>query len=197
MKKLTSNELKSISRRLDKVFNLGTKEQIKDGKKWYFEANQFILETSQKYGFDAYTVGGVLSALSPRNKWEQNKKDTIKVLKAVNNGIEPENIKVCTFHTNKFKAFAIAKKETMITDKSLKTFNFIHNCALLDPSMVTIDIWALRACIWGSAIKIDSAQIGRIAYGQIKSLFLHKAKKLGLKGYEYQAILWVIAQGNY
>ena len=45
-------------------------------------------------------------------------------------------------------------------------------------------------------IKINSATIGRVAYEQIKQLTLKKAAKLGLKGFEFQAILWLSAQTN-
>ncbi len=189
MKELSKYKLNKISKNLDKFFNIATDDQVKDGLKWYQEANKIVLNIATEYKIDPYKVASVLSALSPRNKWKQNIADTIKVCKAWTEGKTPEDIKVCTFHTNKFKAFAILDDKVKITDKSLKTFNFVRNIAFLDPTAVTVDIWHLRAC-FDKIIKIDNASIGRVAYRQIKNLTLAKAEKLGITGFEFQAIVW-------
>lgn len=189
MKELSKYKLNKISKNLDKFFNIATDDQVKDGLKWYQEANKIVLNIATEYKIDPYKVASVLSALSPRNKWKQNIADTIKVCKAWTEGKTPEEIKVCTFHTNKFKAFAILDDKVKITDKSLKTFNFVRNIAFLDPTALTVDIWHLRAC-FDKIIKIDNASIGRVAYKQIKKLTLAKAEKLGITGFEFQAIVW-------
>jgi hypothetical protein len=189
MKELSKYKLNKISKNLDKFFNIATDDQIKDGLKWYKEANKIVLNIATEYKIDPYKVASVLSALSPRNKWKQNIADTIKVCKAWTEGKTPEDIKVCTFHTNKFKAFAILDDKVKITDKSLKTFNFVRNIAFLDPTALTVDIWHLRAC-FDKIIKIDNASIGRVAYRQIKKLTLAKAEKIGITGFEFQAIVW-------
>lgn len=195
MKELTKYKLNKISKNLDYYFNSTNSDQVKEGLEWYKNANKIVVKLSNKYKIDPYKVASVMSALSPRNKWSQNIIDTEKVCKAWTNGIKPENIKVCTFHTNKFKAFAILDNKVTITDKSLKTFNFVRNIAYLDPSAVTIDIWHLRAC-FNKIIKIDSASIGRVAYRQIKELTLKKAQKTGLTGFQFQAIVWTSIRKN-
>lgn len=195
MRKQTKTELKKISKNLDCFFNLATPEEIKQGRKWYKLANQFCIDTAIQYNTTPLIVASVVSALSPRNKWQQNLKDTIKVFKAIKQGKEPEDIKVCTFHKNKFKAFELAKGKIFITEDSPKTFNFVRNIAYLDESALTIDIWHIRACL-KQFKNIDSAQIGKLAYKQIKALTIKKAQKLGFKGFEYQAILWLSVQNN-
>jgi len=196
MKKLTKYELTKIEANLDSLFNLATKTEIQVGKRWYKQAYKICLDISNYYKSNTITVANVLSALSPRNKWEQNIKDTWKVFEAFKDGKKAEDIKVCTFHTNKFKAFNCIENNVLITESSLKTFNFVNNIAYLSTSHLTIDIWHLRAC-FDKKIKIDSASIGRIAYEQIKNLTIKKAEKLGLKGYEFQAILWLVCQRTY
>ena len=195
MKQLTKYKLNKVSKNLDKFFNMATDEQIKNGLIWYKEAHNIIINLSKSYKIEAFKVASVMSALSPRNKWKQNILDTEKVCKAWNENLKPEDIKVCTFHSNKFKAFAILNDKVSITDKSLKTFNFVNNIAFLDPNSVTIDIWHLRAS-FDKIIKIDSASIGRMAYSQIKKLTLKKALKIGIKAYQYQAIIWLSTQNN-
>jgi hypothetical protein len=189
MKKLTPQQMYKIDTNLNKFFDAATDDDIKYGLSWYQDAHQTCLDMAARYNTTTDKVAGVISALSPRNKWEQNIKDAYTVFQAIHDGKQPVDVKVCTFHSNKFKAFAIARGEVKITDESLKTFNFVNNIAHLDDTMLTVDIWHLRAC-FNQMFKIDSASIGRLAYEQIKSLTIRKAKKIGIKGYQYQAIIW-------
>tara|TARA_R100000951_G_scaffold31883_1_gene27234 strand:- start:1920 stop:2522 length:603 start_codon:yes stop_codon:yes gene_type:complete len=195
MRKQTKSELRKISENLDYFFNLATDEEITEGKQWYKLANQFCTNVAHEYKTDPLKVASVVSALSPRNRWTQNLIDAKKVFKAIEQGKSPEDIKVCTFHKNKFKAFELAKGNIFITDDSPKTYNFVRNIAHLDPSALTIDIWHIRACL-KQFKNIGSAQIGKVAYKQIKALTIKKANKLGLTGYEYQAIIWLSIQNN-
>ena len=195
MKKLSKYELQKVSKNLDYFFNLATNKEIKSGKDWYKVANQFCIDNANRYNTSPLVVASIVSALSPRNRWQSNLKDTIKVLQAVRDGKQPEQIKVSTFHRNKFKAFQIAKGLQEITEDSPKTFNFVRNIAHLDPQALTVDIWHIRACL-KQFKSIANANIGKVAYNQIKSLTIKKANKLGLKGYELQAIVWISIQSN-
>ena len=195
MKELNKYKLSKISKNLDQLFNLATNEQISQGIAWYKTANKEANKIAKKYNLDIYKVAQVISALSPRNKWKQNIKDANKLCEAYTLGLHPTDIKVCTFHSNKFKAFNILANNIQITNNSLKTFNFVNNIAYLNNDFLTIDIWHLRAC-FNNMIKINNAAIGKISYEQIKQLTLKKAAKLGLKGFEFQAILWLSAQTN-
>jgi len=195
MKQRTKTELRKISNNLDYFFNLATDEDIKQGKEWYKLANDFCKITAMEHNTTPLIVASVVSALSPRNKWKQNLKDAKKVFQAISEGKEPEDIKVCTFHKNKFKAFELAKGNIYITEDSPKTYNFVRNIAHLDPTALTVDIWHIRASL-KQFKSISTAQIGKVAYKQIKELTIKKAQKLGLKGYEYQAILWLSVQNN-
>ena len=193
MKKLTPAAIRNISSNLDYFFNIATKSEIKQGLNWYKNANNEANIISKKYNLDVHKVSQVISALSPRNKWGQNIKDANKLCEAYVLGVHPTDIKVCTFHTNKFKAFNILGNNLEITNKSLKTFNFVNNIAFLSKEHLTVDIWHLRACFFND-IKINSASIGKLAYEQIKALTIDKANKLGLQGFELQAIIWISAQ---
>lgn len=190
MKKLSKYKLDKISKNLDYFFDQATNQDVKEGLSWYSDANRICREMAKAYPIDTFTAAQVISALSPRNKWEQNIKDAWKVLDAVFiDDQNPEDIKVCTFHSNKYKAFAIARGEVEIASRSPKTYAFCKNIAFLDNDYVTVDIWHLRAC-FNKIIKIDSASIGKVAYEQISELTKSKAKALGFKGFEFQAIIW-------
>ena len=195
MKKQTKSDLRKISRNLDYFFNLATDEEITEGRQWYKLANHFCEHVANEYNTTPLRVASVVSALSPRNRWTQNLIDAKKVFQAIQEGKEAEDIKVSTFHKNKFKAFELAKGNIFITEDSPKTFNFVRNIAHLDASALTIDVWHIRASL-KKFKSIGSAHIGKLAYSQIKALTIKKANKLGLKGYEYQAILWISVQNN-
>ena len=195
MRKLNKYQLKKVSKNLDYFFNLATNKEIASGKDWYKVANKFCIDNAIKYNTEPLIVASIVSALSPRNRWENNLKDTIKVLQAVQDGKQPEQIRCSTFHKNKFKAFNIAKGLQEITEDSLKTYNFVRNIAHLDSQALTIDIWHIRASL-KQFKSIGNASIGKTAYEQIKSLTIKKAQKLGLKGYELQAIIWLSIQNN-
>lgn len=192
MRKLNDSQLLKVSKNLDKYFNMATDEQIAEGLNWYKDANAFCIETAKQFKTNSSVVASIVSALSPRNKWKTNLKDTITVLNAVKNGLGPTEIKVSTFHTNKFKAFAIANGQTEITNDSRKTYSFVRNVGQLDAERITVDVWHLRAC-FGETM----GAIGKLAYDQLESLTIKKAERLGLKGYEYQAIIWGSIQANF
>ena len=192
MRKLTKYQLQKISRNLDKYFNMATDEDIQLGLVWYQQANDICKDIAQKYDTTTFVASGVISALSPRNKWHKNIQDAYTVFESVKNNIEAVDTKVSTFHTNKFKAFAIAQGKVTITRESKKTFAFCENIANLNENYITVDVWHLRACFDKT---MDS--IGDLAYEQLQKITLSKAKKLGLKGFEYQAIIWGSIQNNF
>jgi hypothetical protein len=194
MKALTNRQLTQVSKRLDQFFNLATKQEINNGINWYKKANNICKEIAEEYDTCEIKVAGVISALSPRNKWERNIKDARTVFQAIKDGKGPNDVKVSTFHQFKFKAFEIAKGNQKIEEKSKKTFAFINNIAHLDDKFVTIDIWHLRACFKGH---VKSSTAGKIAYQQIQDLTIKKAEEVGLKGYEYQAVIWESIRNKY
>lgn len=196
MKKLTNYKIKQIKKNINYFYSNATKNEIIQGKEWYINANNEANNIAKKYNLDVYKVAQVISALSPRNKWNQNLKDADKLCEAFILGLHPTDIKVCTFHSNKFKAFNILNNNINITNNSLKTFNFVNNIATLDKTKVTLDIWVLRAC-FNKSILINKAAIGRIAYKQIESIFINKSKDINMNGFELQAILWLTCQRLY
>jgi hypothetical protein len=193
MRELTVDQLREVNNNLDNYFSLATNKDIDNGIAWYKQAHYLCKDLASRYNTDLDVVAGIISALSPRNKWPQNIKDAETVLSAIHTGLQPEEIKVCTFHKNKLKAYLIGKKQTSITDKSLKTFSFVNNIAKLDPNYITIDVWHLRAC-FGRTIRTTP---NRKAYDQIRRITIAKAEECGLKGYEYQAILWNAVKNNF
>lgn len=199
MKRTVKNRTdKEIRKCLYSYLSAATRDEWENGRTWYKEAQDFVNETHRAYaqnipGLTPYKVAGVVSALSPNNRWERNKVDTIAVLKAVAIDMQPENVKVCTYNANKLKAFEIAKGNTEITVKSPKTHSFAMNVGLNSPDHITIDKWHLRACVTNANEGIQDCMETCTAaqYRRIESITAELAHQLGLKGYEAQAIIWV------
>jgi hypothetical protein len=174
-------------RRLRTYFDLATPQHIENGVKWYESANEHVQNMHRELSmYTTEQIAGVISALSPRNKWERNLFDAKQVLDAVNDNADPSSIKVCTFNTNKLKAFAIAKGKVKIESKSRKTFSFIRNISRLDAQHVTIDVWHLRA-MFGKTVE---SGLTPKRYDELAKLTIQEADKVGLLGYQYQAIIW-------
>jgi hypothetical protein len=186
MTALTKYQRAKVRVNLRDLFNGATEVDIIRGANWYKSAHDICLRYALRYDTTTERVAQIMSALSPNNKWERNIIDTECVLKAVAGGMTAEQVKVCTFHANKFKAFAIARGELNITATSPKTFAFVRNIGALDSTKVTIDLWHLRAC-FGATIETG---LTLKRYRELERITIQEAKKVGLKGYEYQAIVW-------
>lgn len=186
LKALTKYQRAKVRANLREIFNSATDTDVVGGRGWYASAHKICLDYAVEFGTTTERVAQIMSALSPNNKWERNIKDTRIVLEAVRSGVAPEAVKVCTFHGNKFKAFAIARGELSILATSPKTFAFVRNIGALDETKVTIDLWHLRAC-FGATIETG---LTLKRYRELERITIDEAKKVGLKGYEFQAVVW-------
>lgn len=182
-----------ITKRLDKWFNAATDKEVKDGFNWYWEFHLKMSEIAkdvraENFEPSVYQVSAVFAALSPNNRVDRNLIDAVTVLEAVRDGIRPENVKVCTFNSNKFKAFLFAESHEQIIKerliKSPKVNAFVENVGNLNSDFVTIDVWISRA------IGINPSYLTAKRYNFIQSIILERAKELGMHGYQYQAIVW-------
>ncbi len=167
-------------------------DSFREGILWYKEAQAFCKQLNEKYDINLYVCAAVLSCLSPNNKWHRNKIDAEGVILAFINGFGPDNIKVSTYNRNKLKAFRILNGE-LITESSPKTHAFAMNVGRLSPEHITIDKWHIRACLCGvEEGKVDCSESITIKqYRRVEQITSKVAQKLGLKGYEFQAMIWV------
>lgn len=184
-----------IKNRLEYWLNMATKNEIASGMEWYKDAQDFAQYLSEKYNIESYICASVISALSPNNRWERNKIDAEAVITAWKQCIDPNDIKVCTYNSNKFKAFEILAG-SVITEKSPKTHAFAMNVGLLSSDHITIDKWHIRACL--TKEKCDVVEtVTSVQYRRIERITAELAKKYSLKGYELQAIIWVTIRNNW
>ena len=184
-----------IKNNLRAWYKSATKRQVIDGKQWYPKANLFADELATKSGNEPFTIAGVISALSPRNKWNKNLTDAETVTWAQARKLKPNEVKVSTFHKNKNKAFEILEGKQAIEWKSRKTYSFVKNVGELDDKYITIDSWHLRACQSKPTRMVKAGEVKESVtpkqYDRIKELTMELAREFNIKGYEFQAIVWV------
>lgn len=55
------------------VYNSATTSEVKNGKNWYRNANQYAKELSSLHNVPIETAAAVIAAISPNCSWEVNK----------------------------------------------------------------------------------------------------------------------------
>ena len=194
-KSITQRENTEIISNLVSWYNEATESEKQEGKKWYIDAQDFANYLSKKYSVDLYVCACIISRLSPNNRWERNKIDAEALIKAhTTGGVEAAmKVKVCTYGANKLKAISELNGDSGFSATSPKTHAFAMNVGLNSPDHITIDKWHLRACIAppedGVTDCTESCTLKQ--YQRIESLTAQVAHSYELKGYEFQAQLWL------
>lgn len=195
---MTTQQLKTYRKNLRTWFDRASKEEVLSGMTWYSEAQAYAKHLSIVYDTTPEIAAAVISALSPNNKWERNKVDAAAIFAAVETSTPVESVKVCTYDANKRKAYDIACGKLVIDKSSPKTFAFAQNVGNLAADFVTIDKWHLRACRTTavSPRKVSTTCTAK-QYRLIEEETVKVAKEYGLKGYEFQAIIWVTIRNSW
>jgi hypothetical protein len=179
-------------------YNESTPDERELGRSWYNEARSYVKILSLRFELPEIICAGVVSALSPNNKWERNKIDAYAVINAVKNNIPVDQVKVCTYNANKDKAFAIARGDTRILKRSPKTYAFARNISGEDAHQVTIDKWHLRAIQTKSKSPRDcKTTITPLQYKNLEKDCQKVAKKYGLEPSVLQATVWVTIRNRW
>ena len=115
------------------VYYLSKAYEKKHGEIWYKVANKSCSAIAKKVGMHSAIVVGVLSALSPNNKWERNVIDAENMCIAYKSNIPLDEVKVCTYNANKQKAIKILE--------------------LIDKDKIFVDIDDIREILNGNKVK--------------------------------------------
>ena len=195
---MTTQELRAYRANLRTWYKRATPEEIASGMIWYSEAQVFSHGLAKKHCLLSFISAGVLSILSVNNKWPRNKIDAEAVIVAWLAGATPEQVKVCTYNKNKEKAFRLLLGTDELTTDSPKTYAFAQNVGNLSADHITIDKWHLRACQTTSLSAKDcKTSITSKQYKEIERETAKVAHEYGLKGYEFQAIVWVTIRNRW
>ena len=184
------------------VYFQATEVDIQEGTVWYNNAHQICAKLAIKYNLPLATVVGVVSALSPNNKWDRNIVDAEQTIKAY--VMEFDYPKVCTFTGNKDKAVTMLECEIDSSDnicamlkgnKTIAFFRGIYTDGKCDE--ITVDGHAFN--IWrGLYTSLNEVPaISDKLYKQVSDAYREAAVAVNdLEGTKYsaaqmQAITWV------
>lgn len=178
------------------IYKLATPNEIAEGIYWYLNANKDCQEIADKFNIPKHIVCGVLSSLSPNNKYERNVQNAHDLIEAFMNGQDMDSVKVSTYHTMKQKAWSILQQmpsyeETLTILNGQKIKSFFRNI-MGDESEITIDGHA-RNIYYNDrqGLTTPNTHVGKLEYAKIQKAYQRASKKLGIKAYELQAITWV------
>ena len=178
------------------IYKLANPSEIKHGLTWYVNATKDCKEIAIKYDLPIHIVIGVVSALSPNNKWERNIVNADDLCKAFIDGQDMDSIKVSTYHKMKQKAWSILEQmpsydETITILNGKKIVSFFRNISG-DETDITIDGHA-RNIYYNDrqGLTTPNTNIRKLEYLDIQKAYLRASKKLGIKAYELQAITWL------
>jgi len=189
------------TRNIKKVFRLATQREIVDGQIWYTRARKECQAVADQFGMPLHIVVGVVSALSPNNKWERNVVNAVSLCDAFCNGDAVESVKVSTYNTMRDKAWRILESNgdedevlTILNGPKIKSF---FKC-IMGYDECCIDGHA-RNIAYNERIGLTSAalNISPKEYVTLGDVYRKAAKQLtieegyNLKPYEVQAITWV------
>jgi len=178
------------------IYKLANASEIKHGLTWYVNANADCKRNATQLELPIHIVIGVVSALSPNNKWERNIINAEDLCIAFINGQDMDSIKVSTYHKMKQKAWHILETmpnydETITILNGKKIVSFFRNISG-DETDITIDGHA-RNIYYNDrqGLTTPNTNIRKLEYLDIQKAYLRASKKLGIKAYELQAITWV------
>ena len=200
-------ETKQLVDNILKVYGLATELEKQEGLAWYSDARKICKRLARKYRVPFKTVCYVMAALSPNNKWHRNILDTDRVLASFVSGELGEKVVAyengnkdalknlaCTYTSNLIKAWQILYfNDTDFLGNGLKTNNFAQNIYSDKSDAITIDFHAISVA-HGYRYTIDTVKNVNFKgknYEKFVEAYRTAGEKVGLKGYEIQAVVWV------
>jgi len=192
------------------VYYLSKAYEKKHGEIWYKIANKSCGAIAKKTQMHSAIVVGVLSALSPNNKWERNIIDTENICMAYKSDIPLDEVKVCTYNANKEKAIKILgilkigssdlenDIRTILNGNKVKAFfDCIYNYET-NKTTVCIDGHAKAIYIGEKfALSSNSSNVTNKQYRVISQAYIDATKEINESEgtsylpYQIQAITWV------
>ena len=137
---MTYSQLSHNAREIVARFTLATSQEVQLGCDWYPSALKIATRIANKYDLRVETVAGVISALSPNNRWERNIVDAEAIIKCWSAGgtrTDMLAVSCCTYGKMKAKAVDILTRDIPIIEilngkKLIEFFNCITNPSLND-----------------------------------------------------------------
>lgn len=153
---------------------------------WYSYASQFCAELEDDFTLGKNVAAGIIAALSPLQRWDNQVKDTPGIIHELQAGKYPSGI---GFFSNKDKAVKIFQGEDPLEVLGGdKVRNFYRNL-IGDEQAVCIDRHAISISGFSSK-SADAGSLTSGVYSRIAFAFKCAAQNLGLSPSGIQALTW-------
>lgn len=181
-------------------------EQVQ-GRAWYSTARTMCQELSKRYNVPFLTVVSVLAVLSPATVWEDNVKNTERMLEDYRTGsINLEKGAYNLYLFNIKKAYSLLNNQDMVQEwinqdvnnikSGHKTVSFANNISG-NEDYVTVDRHAYR--VWKTGLNdvdMSSVTLSKKQYNLVANDYRIVAEYLNVTPATLQAVTWV-AMRNY
>jgi len=183
------------TRNILKVYDQATHEEISQGIRWYETANRECQRLADTYGLSLDTVVGVVSALSPNNRWSRNIQDAETLIQTYLSGKPVEEAVICTYKAMRQKAWDIllsdGPREKMLAKLNGQKIQTFARCILGEPTCV-IDGHAYNIAHNKRVGLTDGTiNISKRLYKELQYRYGKAAKLRMLEPFEMQAATWL------
>lgn len=179
------NQQGGITQRMVNMYHRCTPGQRVEGRRWYDEASNTVLEYANEYELDPERVAGVIATLSPFVTWQQNVESAERVFKA-HKRRELMPPMVAGFDRNRQKAWVVLVHGTEVTGPKVTAFK---RAMLGDTDSVTLDRWMFR-------IGFNKEEGNQTERRMLERSLRSAASICGETPRDMQAILWVQIRGK-
>ena len=188
--------LKAVKGNIDIIESMFSAHPVEcAGTEWYEEVGAWIRVRAKEMGVTAEQYANVVSAMSPRTRWDQNIRASEAVIEIHLSGKTGEEAELAyralglpAFPANAVKSFKYL--DTGDIRWGAKTRNFALNL-MGDPDSVTLDahILAIAMGQWWSG-RVFAASSDKV-YNMIADALRRAAKARGMSPHALQAGMWV------
>lgn len=186
----------SAVRNVLKVYRQALPSEVESGIRWYADAQSAAKCIADKHGVPLRISVGVISALSPNNKWVRNIRDADNMVSVFCWGGCVVHCNTSTYKSMRDKAWSILEampksdEQVMQILNGQKIVSFFQN--IMGHDTCTIDGHAIniaRSKRLGLTEPVVS--VSKSGYQELQEAYRRAGKRVGLKAYEMQAVTWV------
>jgi hypothetical protein len=196
---MNENAVRRYQRALLRVWDTADEDTRAYGAQWYGAAHARVAELAERYSFTTAQAAGVIAALSPRVRWDENVADAdylLSVLEDERDGLPvPDMVarrqSMRAFLDNVETACKVAgSDDPLAVLRGPKQRAFYRNI-MGDADGVTVDVWATRAATRGALNHPRNAG----EYATIAAAYRRAARAVGVTPRDFQAAAWVAVRG--
>jgi hypothetical protein len=181
-----------VARILD-AYDRSSASDMAEGERWYETARITAAALAAGTNISAEQAAGVIAALSPRVRWENNVRSAAEIISAARRDPDEKPPSVAGFYRNVEKAWRIATgwaPENVLGGP--KVTNFYRNiCG--DEDSVTVDVWSARLAEGYSDPRAPQGK----RYAKIADAFRMAADARNVSPMVMQATTWVFIRRTY